>query len=118
MSGMKSEPLSMHTMIGEEGGGEGSEGGYPWLFLYMGRSWLKGLWLTLLVIGLSAAAYVWYSRATHDTSPFSMPGLIYATLGTIFLLLAAASYTLRQRARRRAMGQLNASLNWHMFFAL
>lgn len=61
------------------------ETGYPWLFFYAGRSWLKGLGLTLVVTGLGGISYVWYSVATHDTSPFSTPALIYATLGTIFL---------------------------------
>ncbi len=94
------------------------ETGYPWLFFYAGRSWLKGLGLTLVVTGLGGISYVWYSVATHDTSPFSTPGLIYATLGTIFFVLAAVSYTLRKRIRKRAVGQLHASLNWHIFFAL
>ncbi len=97
---------------------EKKETGYPWLFFYAGTSWLKGLGLTLVVTGLGGISYVWYSEATHDTSPFSTPGLIYATLGTIFFVLAAVSYALRRRLRKRAVGQLHASLNWHVFFAL
>jgi hypothetical protein len=46
-------------------------------------------------------------------------GLIYASLGTIFLLMAATLFSLRRRSHRnRRVGGLRASLGWHMCFAL
>src|SRR5437588_4303017 len=94
------------------------ETGYAWLFFYASRSWVSGLLVTLLVIGLGSVLYVWYTQSGNDTAPDSIPGLGYAVLGTIFLVLAAVFYSLRRRLRKRAIGQLHASLNWHMFFAL
>ena len=94
------------------------ETGYPWLFLYVGRTRAIGLIVTLLLIGLGGAFYVWYDQQGNNTAPASMVGLGYAVVGTIFLILAAVFYSLRRRLRKRAIGQLNASLNWHMFFAI
>jgi hypothetical protein len=94
------------------------EKGYPWLFLYMGRPLITGLVVTLLVISLGVAFYLWYDQPGNDTAPDSIVGLIYAVLGTIFLTLAAVLYSLRRRLHKRAIGQLNASLSWHMFFAI
>lgn len=95
-----------------------SEMGYPWLFFYSGRSWQNGLIMTLLITGLGSVFYIWYSLSGNNTAPSSMVGLLYAVVGTVFLVLAAVLYTLRRRLRKRAIGQLNASLNWHMFFAI
>ena len=92
--------------------------GYPWLFFYGTGSWVSGLLVTLFVTGLAGVFYLWYTQSGNDTAPDSMVGLAYAVVGTIFLVVAAGLYSLRRRLRKRAIGQLHASLNWHMFFAL
>lgn len=95
------------------------ERGYPWLFFSMSRSWVTGLIVTLLFIVVGIAFYGWYISSGNDTAPDSLAGLSYALVGTIFLMLAAVSYTLRRRhLRKRRVGQLHAALNWHMFFAI
>jgi len=94
------------------------ERGYPWLFFHIRRTWSAGLVVTLFVLGISGAFYLWYSQSGNDTSPDSTAGLGYAVLGTIFFILAALLYSLRRRSRRRAIGQLNVVLNWHVFFAV
>lgn len=94
------------------------ESGYPWLFFYARRSWVTGLIVTLFVIGLSGAFYLWYSQSGNNTTPYGIAGLSYATAGTIFLILALVLYSLRRRRRKRAIGKLHASLNWHLFFAI
>ncbi|HLQ31002.1 MAG TPA: hypothetical protein VK140_17330 [Ktedonobacteraceae bacterium] len=94
------------------------ERGYPWLFLHIGKSWGIGLLVVLIVSGLCGAFYIWYSRSGYDTTPDSTAGLAYSVIGTIFLVLAAVLYTLRRRVRKRAVGQLNAALNWHVCFAV
>src|SRR5947209_15205849 len=95
-----------------------SEKAYSWLFFHAGCTWGTGLIVTLLVTGISGTFYVWYSQAGNDTSPDSPAGLSYAVIGTIFLILAALLYSLRRRSHKRAPGQLNAALNWHVFFAV
>jgi hypothetical protein len=110
---MDHEPLSRNAAPPQAG-----ETGYPWLFFSLRRSWVIGFIVALLVIGLGGAFYVWYNQPGNDTAPDSLVGLSYATLGTVFLVLAAVLYGIRRRLRRRAIGQLHASLNWHMFFAI
>ena len=95
-----------------------NEKGYPWLFLHVRRTWCAGLVVTLVVIAISGAFYLWYSQSGNDTSPDSTAGLGYAVIGTIFFILAALLYSLRRRSRRRAIGHLNVALNWHVFFAV
>ena len=95
-----------------------SERGYPWLFFHIRRTWGAGLVVTLVVVAISGAFYLWYSQSGNDTSPDSAAGLGYAALGTVFFILAALLYSLRRRSRKRAIGQLNVVLNWHVFFAL
>ena len=94
------------------------ESGYPRLFFYPTGAWALAFIITLLAIGGGAAFYVWYMRPGADTFPGSTVGLIYAVIATIFFVLAAAGYALRRRSRKRAVGQLNASLNWHIFLAI
>ena len=94
-----------------------SEKGYPWLFFHIRHTWSVGLVVTLVVIAVSGAFYLWYIQSGNDTSPDSAAGLGYAVIGTIFFILAALLYTLRRRSRKRAIGQLNVVLNWHVFFA-
>lgn len=95
-----------------------SERGYPWLFFYPTSAWTLAFIITLLMIGGGAAFYVWYKHLGADTFPGSPVGLIYAVIATIFFILAAVGYALRRRSRKRVVGQLNASLNWHIFLAI
>src|SRR5579863_1155673 len=94
------------------------EKGYSWLFLYPTRSWSGGLIVTLLVIAVGGAFYLWYNHPGNDTSPDGTAGLVYACIGTVFFTLAAILYSLRRRSRKRSVGQLHAALNWHVFLAL
>lgn len=94
------------------------ERGYPRLFFYPTSVWALAFIITLLTIGGGAAFYMWYNHPGADTFPGSPVGLIYAVISTIFFILAAAGYALRRRSRKRAVGQLNASLNWHIFLAI
>ncbi|MGI9060411.1 MAG: hypothetical protein ACR2H5_17745 [Ktedonobacteraceae bacterium] len=95
-----------------------SKKGYPWLFFYTSRPWKIGVIVSALFIALGSIVYFWYSQSGNDTAPDSTLGLIYATAGTFFLLFALVLYTVRRRSRKKAIGQLNAALNWHMFFAI
>src|SRR2546428_10754089 len=88
-----------------------TERGYPWLFFHVRHTWGTGLIVTLIVIAISGAFYLWYSQSGNDTSPDSAAGLGYAVIGTIFFILAAVLYSLRRRSRRRAIGHLNVVLN-------
>ncbi len=95
-----------------------NEKGYPWLFFHIRHTWGAGLVVTLVVIAISGAFYLWYSQSGNDTAPDSTAGLGYAVIGTIFFILAALLYSLRRRSRKRAIGHLNVVLNWHVFFAV
>ncbi len=94
------------------------EKGYSWLFFSGGRSWPVGLLVTLLILGLSIALFVWYAHSSSDLSPDSIAGYAYAIAGTTCLVLAATLYSMRRRSRKRSNGQLNAALNWHIFLGL
>jgi hypothetical protein len=97
---------------------EKGERGYPWLFFSTGRSWLTGLLVTLLILGLSAGFFFWYAHHSRDLSPDSIAGYAYAIAGTVCLVLAATLYSIRRRSRKRAIGKLNAALNWHVFLGI
>src|SRR5947209_6023284 len=94
------------------------ETGYSWLFFYARRPWILGFIVTLLVISVSGSFYLWYSRYGDDPTPHGIVGLSYALAGFTFLVLAAAAYSLRRRFLKHALGQLNTTLTWHVFFAL
>jgi hypothetical protein len=94
-----------------------SESGYSWLFFYSTRPWLRSVITGLVVIGAGAGVYLWYGRFGDDPSPDSTLGLIYATVGTVLMVMAAVGFTLRRRSRKRVVGQLNGTLNWHVCFA-
>ena len=94
------------------------ESGYSWLFFSGGRTWFKYLAVILVGAALGGVSYVWYTWHSNDASPDSIAGFAYAIIGTIFLLLAAVLYSLRRRSRRKRVGQLNSSLNWHVCFAV
>jgi hypothetical protein len=95
------------------------EVGYSWLYQATVAHGGGRVVVTLLVIGLAAGFYVWYSQTSSDAAPDSLVGLIYASLGTALLLMAATLFSLRRRShRKRRVGGLRASLGWHMCFAL
>src|SRR5436305_2649007 len=63
--------------------------------------------------------YVWYIQHSNDTSPDSIAGYTFATIGTISLLLAAVLYSLKRRShKKRTVGQLHKTLNWHICFGV
>ena len=95
------------------------ETGYSWLHFSPGGG--KGL-RALLTLALTAggiAFYVWYSRHSSDASPDSIAGYAFAITGMFFATLAGILYSRRRRShKKRVVGKLNASLQWHMCFAL
>ncbi|MGH2510462.1 MAG: hypothetical protein ACRDHZ_24060, partial [Ktedonobacteraceae bacterium] len=96
-----------------------SEAGYSWLYWASARHSSIRVLVTLLVIGLGAGFFAWYTHAGYDASPDSEFGIGYALFGTLLLLLAGTLFSLRRRSRhRRTLGGLRASLGWHMCFAI
>jgi hypothetical protein len=95
---------------------EQSEKGYTWFFFYVSPSWLSGLAITLLVIGISFTFYLWYSHYGSDPEASGNVGLSYALIGFAFVLLASTLYSLRRRVGY-THSLLNKALNWHVFFA-
>jgi hypothetical protein len=94
------------------------EKGYPWLSFDMSSSWVISMLSALLVIGLSIAFYVVYSRLSPDTSPDSVAGYAYAVAGTGFMLLAALRFSQYRHSRQRDVGRLHVFLNWHVAFGM
>src|SRR2546427_2694639 len=92
--------------------------GYSWFFLRMSSSWVTGLISTVLIVGTGGFFYTWYYQFSNDIAPDSVAGYVYAIAGTCCILLATVLYTIRRRSRKCLMGQLNAALNWHIFFAI
>lgn len=96
----------------------GGEAGYPLLFFSAGQNWVIRFLVTLLGVALSTGVFVWYSHFSNDSSPDSVLGYAYATIGTIFIVLAAILFSMRRRSKRREPGQLRDSLGWHISFAI
>jgi len=94
------------------------EKGYPWFFSYLTHARLQTMLVTLFVLGVSGAGYVWYSRNGSDPYPDSIVGLAFAIAGTFCFACAGIVYTLHRRSRKRAIGKLNAALQWHIAFAV
>ena len=94
------------------------ERGYPVFSWNMTQARATSLLIAALTIGIGGALFVWYTHTGGDPFPDSTVGLGYATAGTLCLILATILYTLRRRARRRGIGQLNAALQWHIAFAV
>jgi hypothetical protein len=92
--------------------------GYSWWFFYTTKSWLLGMFMTIAVVAVGGSCYVWYSQFGDDVAPDSMVGLIFAVAGTMCFILAALLYMIQRRSHRRAIGQLHASLQWHIFLAI
>ena len=74
--------------------------------------------VTRIVVGLSGIGYIWYTRNGSDPYPDSIVGLAFAIAGTLCFACAGILYTLRRRSRKRAIGKLNAALQWHIAFAV
>ncbi|GHO53495.1 hypothetical protein KSB_19700 [Ktedonobacter robiniae] len=92
--------------------------GYPLLFFYMNSSWVGSFFFALFVLGGGLGLYLWWGRFSTDNSPDSLLGYALAFGGIACFLLAAISYSLTRRTRRKAIGKLNAALNWHIGFGL
>ncbi len=95
------------------------ETGYNWLFFVGGEAWYVRLLIIFLGVAVGVVFYVWYIQHSNDASPDSIAGYTYAIIGTIFLLLAAVLYSLKRRShKKRIVGQLHRSLNWHICFGV
>lgn len=95
------------------------EVGYSWLSLSAGGGSALRVFVTLLLLAGGIAFYLWYSRVSNDVSPDSIAGYSYAILGTLFMILAAILFSLRRRrTKKRAVGELNGSLQWHVCLAI
>jgi len=95
------------------------ETGYNWLFFVGGEAWYRRLLVIFLGVAVGVVFYVWYIQHSNDASPDSIAGYTYAIIGTIFLLLAAVLYSLKRRShKKRTVGQLHRSLNWHICFGV
>jgi hypothetical protein len=92
--------------------------GYSWLFFHANSSWITGLLTTVVVIGTGGSFYALYFQFGNDFAPDSIVGYAFAIAGLYCTLLATLLYTLRRRSHKLAMGQLNAALNWHVYFAI
>ena len=90
---------------------------YSWFFLDLSSAWVVSFLATLAMIVCSVVLFVLYSRLSNDPTPDSFAGYTYAIVGTLFMLLATVGYA-RRRLRKRAVGQLNASLHWHISFGM
>ncbi len=105
-------------MAQRHGRGMQHQKGYSWFFLHMSSSWVTGLISTVLIVGTGGFFYAWYYQFSNDIAPDSVAGYVYAIAGTCCILLATVLYTIHRRSRKRLTGQLNAALNWHIFFAI
>jgi hypothetical protein len=95
------------------------ETGYNWPFFVGGEGWYKRSLFIFLGVTLGVVFFVWYIQHSNDVSPDSIAGYTYAIIGTLFLLLAAVSYTIKRRShKKKIVGQLHTSLNWHICFGV
>jgi len=70
-------------------------------------------------VAVGIVFFVWYIQHSNDVSPDSIAGYTYAIIGTLFLLLAAVLYSLKRRShKKRTVGQLHKTLNWHICFGV
>lgn len=94
------------------------EAGYSWLYWASPLNSGFRVLATILVIGLAAVLFAWYSHTNADTAPDSVFGLLYAIIGTLLIGLAIMMFSLRRRSSHREVGGLRSSLGWHMCFAI
>jgi hypothetical protein len=98
---------------------ENGKSGYSWLFFTGGSAQVVRILITFLVIIPAIVFFVWYVRNGNDASPDSLVGFGFAISGTFFLILAAVLYSRRRRSQKKGVvGKLNASLQWHICFAV
>jgi hypothetical protein len=91
---------------------------YPWHFFYPSRAFLIGLCVSAAMIGSGVAIFLWYVRTGGATEPLSRLGLAFGLLSTCLFIAAAIGYTWTRRSPSRSIGKLNATLQWHVFFAI
>jgi hypothetical protein len=91
---------------------------YPLFFLPLSRSAQQTLLVTILGMAIAYGLNVAYMHFSNDLSPDSIAGYTDAIVGSAFMLIAAIRYSVYRRSRKRALGQLNGSLNWHMCFGV
>ena len=100
----------------ERGNGET---GYNWFFFVGAEAWYMRFLVLLPIAAAGIVFYAWYTQHSNDVSPDSIAGYSYAIIGTLFLLLAAFLYSLKRRSnKKRIVGQLHRSLNWHIIFGV
>src|SRR5579864_2730487 len=92
--------------------------GYSWFTIDHSRAWASSLFFALGAIALSIFLFILYTYVSNDLTPDSFAGYICGIVGTLFMLLAALSYTRQRRSGQRGAGRLNASLHWHVCFGL
>jgi hypothetical protein len=98
---------------------ENGASGYSWLFFTASGSNVVRILITLLIMIAAIVFFVWYMRHSNDASPDSLVGFGFAISGTFFLILAAILYSRRRRSHKKeVVGKLNASLQWHICFAV
>src|ERR1035438_2835873 len=97
---------------------ERDQTGYPWLFFHPTNQWKLCLLVSSLILAGSVGFFLWCIHVSNDTGGDSFAGLVFAIASTVFLFLAAVAFSLRRRARQRAVGELNAVLNWHVCFGV
>jgi hypothetical protein len=92
--------------------------GYTWLFFQPNQQWKVTLLVSSLILAASVGFFLWCTHVSNDMGGDSFGGLIFAVAATVFMLLAAISFSLRRRARKRHVGELNGVLNWHVCFGV
>jgi len=91
---------------------------YPWFFRNPSSAASVSFLFTIAVIVLSIVLLIVYTSVSNDPTPDSIAGYGYAIAGTIFMFLAALSYTHYRRSRKRGVGKLNGALCWHVSFGI
>lgn len=97
---------------------ERDEKGYSWFFFHPSNQWKLSVLVSLVILAFSVGFFVWCTRVSDDMGGDSFAGLVFAIASTIFMFLAAVSFSLRRRAPKRSVGELNAVLNWHVCFGV
>lgn len=95
------------------------ESGYSWLYRVTVVNGSLRVFTTIIVILLAVGGMVVDVRLSNDAAPDSVLGLIYASVGSIFLFLALILFSMRRRSRyKREIGGLRQTLGWHMCFGI
>ncbi len=90
--------------------------GYGWLFFNPSNQWKVSSLVSLAILAVSIIFFVWCTRVSDDMGGDSFAGLVFAVASTVFMFLAAISFSLRRRSPKRSVGTLNGVLNWHVCF--